>query len=1181
MSQSGLDTSHRRPEATIDDVISVSRNDPVIGRVVRLISEGGTSPLNLTGMPEPMKAYLIAVLSSETGRPAVVAVADELVARRMQADLSAFFEDEVPILRQRELSLTDVDASSRGTELDRIRVLRRIVSGEFAAVIVTSGALCNRLMPVEDFRKAEIRLSKGMHVSPEDLAMRLVGNGFERVRAVEGEGEFARRGDILDVFPVGSERPIRFSFFDDEIDGIKSFDMNSQRSVEVLASVHLDIAREILVPEARRDSLAAEIADEGERARADAIANGAERDVCDRFLRGAISDAQRISDGIPFSGLEKWIRRIYKQSNTTLDYLRLGNTLFFADELIQIRKRADAHTADFRHRFSSMLEKGQILPISEDLLLRSDEVMAGISGRPGTVTLSTLPTSGNGLSGGERFEISGRASDSFRGHEERLAQTISERNRQRLSTYIMAGEGARAAGLKSLLFEREAFAPILSATLPSGFEYPGAGLWIVGTQDVFGIDRPMRKKRVQGVRIDLFGDLIPGELVVHDIHGIGRYDGIVNLLSGGIRRDYLKISYASDDSLYIPTESLDSIQKYVGTEGRTPKLSRLGGQDWNRMKERARGSIRKLAIDLVTLYARRRELRGHAFSPDSPWQRQFEEDFPYTETQDQINAIREIKKDMESERIMDRLLCGDVGFGKTEVAFRAIFKCIMDGKQALMLAPTTVLVQQHYENLKQRLDGYPVRVGLLSRFAMPAEVKKTVQGFNEGTIDVVVGTHRVLSKDIAPKNLGLLVVDEEQRFGVEHKERIKSLRSSVDVLTMTATPIPRTLHMSLSGIREISVIEEPPLDRRPVQTYVLEYDPDIISEACVREISRRGQVFYLFNDTHRIEEKVTELEKALPGARIVMGHGKMPERQLEQIIEHFIRHEADILVCTTIIESGIDMPNVNTIVVENADRFGLAQLYQLRGRVGRSGRQAYAYITYKRDKVLTEDAQKRLAAIRDFTELGSGFKIALKDLEVRGAGNLLGGEQHGQMDVIGYELYCRMLDEEIKNLSGIETIRPREASVDIEIDAYLPPEYIQDEGQRMDAYRRIASVTSYKDWKDVLEELSDRYGPPPKEARVLADIAYVRKMAANYDFSRVTIKSGAAYFYYADDARPDMKALSRVLGDSRYAGRILVSSIGKPYVRYQPEQASVENITPFLRMFFMRMEGIDPEDGNH
>lgn len=1164
---------------TVGDILHAGFEDPVFREVAEKFSSGkGSSRFNLTGMPESMKAYLTAALATKLNRPAVILVADELVARRLQADLSAFFEKEVLILREREQSLADVDASSRGAEIVRIRTLRKLLDGDCAAVVVTAGALANRLMPATDFRKAELVVTQATRVSPEDLAMRLSGNGYERVRSVEAEGEFSRRGDILDVFPVGCERPIRISFFDDEVDGIKSFDLETQRSVETLRTVRVDIAREILVPENRRQMIAGQIAEAGETARAAAFSRGASRDVCEKLLRIAQQDAERVSEGMLFAGPERWIRLIYRKNDTVLGYAKSGGALLIVDELIQIRKRTDAGLADFMQRFSSMLEKGQILPVSEDIYIKSSEWMVELDRSTEAVTFSTLPTVGNGLPNAERREIFGRACDSFRGHEEHLAGLISERNKQRKRTVIMAGTGARTDRLRAFLFEREAFAPLLEPTLPSGFEYPAAELMIAGLQDIFGIDRPLRRKRAQGIRIDLFSDLVPGELVVHDVHGIGRYDGIVNLKSGTTRRDYLKITYASDDSLYIPMGSLDSIQKYVGTEGRAPKLSRLGGQDWNRMKERAQTSIKKLAIDLVALYAQRREFRGHAFSPDSPWQRQFEEDFPYTETQDQINAIREIKADMESDRIMDRLLCGDVGFGKTEIAFRAIFKCVTDGKQAILLAPTTVLVQQHYENLKARLESYPVRIGLLSRFAMPAEIKRSIQGLSDGSIDVVVGTHRVLSKDIAPKDLGLLVIDEEQRFGVEHKEKIKALRSSVDVLTLTATPIPRTLQMSLSGIRDISVIEEPPLDRRPVQTYVLEYDPDILTDACLREISRQGQVFYLFNDTHRIEEKVVELEKALPGARIVMGHGKMAERQLERIIESFIRHEADILVCTTIIESGIDMPNVNTIVVENADRFGLAQLYQLRGRVGRSDRQAYAYITYRKDKVLTEDAQKRLAAIRDFTELGSGFKIALKDLEVRGAGNLLGSEQHGQMDIIGYELYCRMLDEEIKNLQGIETVRARDAIVDIEIDAYLSPDYIHDEGQRMDAYRKIASVASGKEYQDVLEELSDRYGSLPPEAKILADISYVRHTAARFGLQRVTVKDKAATMYYADGASPDMKALSRVLSDPRYEGRILLSQINKPYIRYQPEKHTPQEITGELRRFFMLMEGIETDE---
>ena len=691
---------------------------------------------------------------------------------------------------------------------------------------------------------------------------------------------------------------------------------------------------------------------------------------------------------------------------------------------------------------------------------------------------------------------------------------------------------------------------------------------LIGTQDIFGVDRGIKKKKKGGMTIDLFSDLVPGELVVDDENGVGRYDGLVNLEVEGTKRDYLQITYANDDHLYIPMDRLDHIQKYVASDGRTPKLARLGSAEWSKSVSRAKNSIKQLAFDLVELYAKRQAVDGYAFAPDTVWQAQFEDDFPYQETDDQLNAIKEIKKDMESKKSMDRLLCGDVGFGKTEVAFRAIFKCVMDGKQAVLLAPTTVLVQQHYDNLKERLRGYPIRIAMLSRFATPKEVKRAVQGINDGSVDVVVGTHRVLSKDVQPRNLGLMVIDEEQRFGVNHKEKMKTLRNTVDVLTLTATPIPRTLHMSLSGIRDISVLEEPPQDRRPVQTYVIEYDPQIIAEACLREIERHGQVFYLFNNTHLIQEKAEMLADMLPGARIVYAHGKMSERELESIIEAFIRKEADILVCTTIIESGVDMPNVNTIIVENSDRFGLSQLYQLKGRVGRSDRQAYAYITYQPEKVLNEDAEKRLAAIRDFTELGSGIKIALKDLEVRGAGNLLGAEQHGQMDVIGYELYCRMLDEEIKKLSGTWEPEVEDTVIKMSEDAYISPAYIPDDGQRMDVYRHIQSIASRKEREDLEDELIDRFGDVPKEVTILANIAIIRHQAAKLGFEKVEIEKDTAKLYFRPGVSGAAAAVLMASGDKRFDGHIMVYSLKHPFLQYKPmpkDQAEiVANVADLL-----------------
>lgn len=1161
------------PAESMTRILSMAERDPIFQKILGDLAQPTFDHINTTGMTDSQKAYLVSALSQKTGRKPVVLVPDELRARTLQLDMSAFVEEDVLILRQRELNLADVDASSREAELSRIGVLRRLLTGDFGAVIITAGSLMNRLMPVSDFLNSFVTLRIGMRVRPEDLAMRLINIGYERTRKVEGEGEFARRGDIFDVFPSGSDEPVRISFFDEDIDQIKKFDLETQRSTAQLKEITITTGRELLVPVARRGEISRRILEEGEKARLEAAQNGADRNACENMSRLAAQDAERISEGLLFSGLEKWTTILMPESDSVLAYIRSCPYLLFLDEAMQFRKRLDSAQADFMQRFTALFEKGQVLPLSEKAIWKGAELFIELDRKGRVITLSALPTSGNGLPGGTGHTVFGRASDSFRGHEESLAKLITQRRKDSKDTILMAGEGARADRLRQFLADHETYSEIFPRHLPAGFEYPAASLMIIGTQDIFGVDRPMRRKKSQGVHIDLFSDLVPGEMVVHEQHGIGRYDGMVNLEAGGVRRDYLKITYASEDSLYIAMENLDQIQKYVGSEGRAPKLSRLGGQEWNRMKEKARVSIRKLAVDLVALYAQRQAIKGHNFAPDTVWQREFEEDFPYQETEDQLTAIADIKADMESDKVMDRLLCGDVGFGKTEVAFRAIFKCIMDGKQAILLAPTTVLVQQHYENLRERLSRFPVKVGLLSRFATPAMIKQTVKGLHEGSIDVVVGTHRVLSKDIVPKEIGLLIVDEEQRFGVEHKEKLKEFRHSVDVLTLTATPIPRTLHMSLSGIRDISILEEPPLDRRPVQTYVMEYDADIIAEACLREISRQGQVFYLFNDTHRIQEKVAALEQALPGARIFYAHGKMGERQLENIIESFIYHEADILVCTTIIESGIDMPNVNTIIVEDADRFGLAQLYQLKGRVGRSDRQAYAYITYRRDKILTEVAEKRLTAIRDFTELGSGFKIALKDLEVRGAGNLLGAEQHGQMDVIGYDLYCRMLEEEIKNIRGQEPAPVRQAFVEIDVDAYISPEYIHDDGQRMDAYRRISQIKNSQEYMDVLDELMDRYGEVPRQVQILTDISYIRQMAGHFGFSRVLVKDEQVLLYYIEGARPDMEALSRILAHPDFKGRILFSALQKPYIQYRPAPKDRGQITDRLREFFRILEG--------
>lgn len=1148
---------------TSEKLFSYASRDPAYQVLRDHIIHGRKGAINVNGPSDSLKSYLLMALAWDTKYKPCIFLSDELRARSLSEELRGYSKGDVLIFRQRELNLIDAVASSRESEIERLSVLHKISSNDFDALIITGGASLSKLMPAEIFKSLTKTVYIGDTIKSDDFCKELLAMGYERTRLVEGPGQFAQRGDIIDIVPPGmgvgaadEKAGIRLSFFDDEIDAIKKMDINSQRSIEMLKEVSLCPAREILIPQQRRRDIAEAIRKE----------KTTEATAMQR------RDAQKIEEGISFSGLDRYISLIYPDAQSILDYLPQAGTFIAVDELLRVRNRMDAYLADFYERFKVLLSKGGILPCSEDILYKGVDILRKLDTRNQLFHFATISSSGNGFPKAIDITVAGRECDSYRAKETKLIMDVKDRRLANKETILMISHEARRERLQTLFDEYGT--PVVFADYPikNGFEYMAASVLFVGSNQIFGTERPLKKKHTKGIKIDLFSDLQPGDLVVHESHGIGRFIGLMNIKSNGIQRDYLKIEYHGSDSLYIPTESFDQIQKYVGAQGREPRLSKLGGQDWNKLKERARDSIRKLATNLVKLYAERISRKGHKFLPDTVWQQEFEETFPYEETADQIKSIQEIKADMESEKVMDRLLCGDVGFGKTEVAFRCIFKCVMDGKQAAILVPTTVLAQQHYENLKERLAGFPIQVGLLSRFASDAMIKETRQDVACGKVDIVIGTHRILSKDINFKDLGLLVIDEEQRFGVDHKERLKEIFPAVDVLTLTATPIPRTLHMSMSGIRDISVLEDPPPDRRAVQTYVMEYDEGIIAEALLREISRKGQVFYLYNDTRKMSEKVAMIEKIIPGARIAYAHGKMGERQLEDVVSAFIKDEADVLVCTTIIESGIDMPNVNTIIVEDADKLGLAQLYQLRGRVGRSDRQAYAYVTYRPDRILTEIAEKRLAAIRDYTELGSGFKIALRDLEVRGAGNLLGAEQHGNLDAIGYDLYCKMLEEEIHSQTGVIEPVHNEASVEIQIDAYIPRYYVPDEGQRMDMYRRIAEIINSRTYYDVLDEIGDRYGELPGQIITLADIAYVRAMAAASGFSRVWDKAGSIILTYRDGVTPDMQIISRMLNIPGYKGQILFNAGTKPYLVFRNAARVMTKAPALMRSLFMDYE---------
>ncbi|NMB96397.1 MAG: transcription-repair coupling factor, partial [Clostridiaceae bacterium] len=850
----------------------------------------------------------------------------------------------------------------------------------------------------------------------------------------------------------------------------------------------------------------------------------------------------------------------------------------------------------------NLLEKGRILPQNTDILFDYEDICKKLDKRQ-RICLNTILHSQQDSIGGilqdtrksiKTYSFICKQNPSYYGFFKLLINDLKECKRKDNKVVIMAGTKTRGEKLRDNLhtegieavYSDSVHTSLLSGnivitqgSLNNGFQYPLIGFVVISEREVFGNDRKRKKsskRKSKGVDINFFTDLNPGDYVVHQTHGIGQYVGIEKLVVEGIHKDYLKIKYQGKDFLYIPTSHLDVIQKYIGSEGKAPKINKLGGNDWIKVKKRVKESLKELAEDLVKLYAERKAIKGYSFSKDTVWQNEFEEQFPYEETDDQLRCTEEIKKDMESNKPMDRLLCGDVGYGKTEVALRAAFKAVMNGKQVAFLVPTTVLAQQHYNNFVERMKNFPVNVEMLSRFRTKAEQGRILQDLKRGQIDVLVGTHRLIQKDIQFKDLGLLIIDEEQRFGVAHKERLKNIRPNVDVLTLTATPIPRTLHMSLIGVRDISVLEEPPEERYPVQTYVMEYNLDIVRDAIDRELARGGQVYYLYNRVRTIDLKASQIQELVPEARIGVAHGQMGERKLEDIMLKFMRREFDILICTTIIESGLDLPNVNTLIIEDADKMGLSQLYQLRGRVGRSNRLAYAYITYKKDKVLSEIAEKRLQTIKEFTEFGSGFKIAMRDLEIRGAGNLLGPEQHGHIESVGYDMYCRLLDEAVRELKGeLPPEKEPEVNIDLNIDAYIADEYINKEIQKIEMYKKIASIQDEQDVIDIKDELLDRYGDLPKQVENLISIAYIKALAGKLGISAITEKKDALIFQFKDKKIVKIDVISKLA--AKYKRQILFNAENNPYLMYKISGNDREKLPDNIKIVLHDIESFEVE----
>ena len=1076
------------------------------------------------------------------------------------------------MLLRREWQIRPGAVASRDWERGRLAALYALVRGETPkAVVATADALMARTLPPELLKSLAVTLKPGERVDLKALADRLLAAGYVRCQQVEGVGQFALRGGILDVFSPLMEQPVRCEFFDDEIDSMGVFDPGTQRR-----TANQDTA--LLLPAAEVLPRQAEGGLEGLGEKLLALAAKLEKKEGSHAASRLQEDGERLKNGSLPDGLDRYLAAVYPEETAGVHYLPKDAVVFLC-EGGRVDDRVKGALLENRQDLEILLENGVLAGEYAKLLLSAEEFYAALEDFP-VILANALPTSRHPFPPKGLLNVSARQLSSYGGSLETAVADLEQYRVQGSAVLLLCAGETRAKNLHRLLLERRIPAAldvkgiampapgeirISLGALSAGCEWPSLRLAVLTEGQ---LTAPVQRRRLRNPKesnrqkIQSYTDLKPGDLVVHTHHGIGRYAGIQRMPVDGVEKDYIKIDYAGGDCLYVPATQLDLVGKYIGNgdsgEGRQ-KLNKLGGTEWAKQKTRAKKAVKDLAKGLTKLYAERQRRPGFAFSPDSPWQREFEDAFPYPETDDQLRAIAEIKKDMERPRPMDRLLCGDVGYGKTEVALRAVMKCILDGKQAVILVPTTVLAQQHYTTAVGRFRNFPVKLAVLSRFTQPKEVKRILEETKEGRVDLLIGTHKLLQKDMAFKDLGLLVIDEEQRFGVTHKERLKELSRQVDVLTLSATPIPRTLNMALSGLRDMSAIEEPPADRQPVQTYVMEHDWAILEDAMRKELGRGGQIYYLHNRVESIDLTASRIQKLLgPEVHVVTGHGKMTEQELSAVMGAMVNGEADVLVCTTIIETGIDISNVNTLIIEDADRMGLAQLHQIRGRIGRSARRAYAYLTYRRGKVLQELAAKRLAAIREYVEFGSGFRIAMRDLEIRGAGNLLGPEQSGYLMSVGYDLYLKLLEEAVLEERGEERTIEAECSADLTVNANIPERYVPSAEQRMDLYRRIAAIRSNDDASDLLDELLDRYGEVPKAVLALLDVALLRAAASKAGVSEIVQKKDVLRFQLAV-FRPE--AVVKVCGLNKYRQRLTVAAGENPALtlRLKPGADALES----------------------
>lgn len=1159
----------------------------------------GKGPVQVSGVTDSQKVHVMHELSKDNPWRLVVTY-DDTRAKEIFDDFS-YFEPNTWLYPARDLLFYSSDIHGNLLTRQRMQVFKHLLEDEGGVVVTTVDGLMDHLLPLSRIKESCLNIMVGQTLDMEEIKHLLTGMGYERMGQVDGMGQFSVRGGILDVFPLTEEVPVRIELWGDEVDSIRSFDAESQRSIQQMDEVTIYPAAElILTKKDIEEGILCLEADEKKQEKA--FRDQKKPEEAQRIRRAVGELVESLKEGFDVQTLDAYIRYFCRDTVSFLDYMKevgakvtlvssgaagkasekkqAAGLALILDEPQRMKEKAETVETEFRESMSHRLEQGYILPGQADLLFASKTVLADCH-TSHSIFMTGLDQRLPGMTPKAKYSLTGKNLNSYQNSFELLIKDLTRWKKDGYRVILLSASRTRASRLAGDLreYDLRAFCPedagrpvapgeimVTYGKLHKGFEYPLIKFVVITEGDMFGVEKRKKKRKkynYEGKKISSFSELSVGDYVVHESHGLGIYKGIEKIEQDHVIKDYIKVEYGDGGNLYLPATRLDGIQKYAGADAKVPKLNKLGGTEWTKTKTKVRTAVREIAKELVELYAARQDAEGFQYGPDTVWQKEFEEMFPYDETDDQLTAIDDTKRDMESKKIMDRLICGDVGYGKTEIALRAAFKAVQEEKQVVYLVPTTILAQQIYNTFVQRMKDFPVRVDMMSRFRTPGEMKKTVEGLKKGYVDIIVGTHRVLSKDVQFKNLGLLIVDEEQRFGVTHKEKIKQMKQNVDVLTLTATPIPRTLHMSLIGIRDMSVLEEPPVDRVPIQTYVMEYNDEMIREAIHRELGRGGQVYYVYNRVNNIDEVANHVASLVPDANVAFAHGQMNEHQLEKIMLDFINGDIDVLVSTTIIETGLDIPNANTMIIQDADRLGLSQLYQIRGRIGRSNRTSYAFLMYKRDKMLKEDAEKRLQAIREFTELGSGIKIAMRDLEIRGAGNILGAEQHGHMEAVGYDLYCKMLNEAVIALKGgQEEEETFETVVDCDIDAFIPDGYIKNEYLKLDVYKRISAIETDDEYMDMQDELIDRFGDIPKSVDNLLRVAELKAMAHRAYVTEVDINTQEIRIELYPKAKLDVTGIPALIAEYKAALRFAQGE--KPVLFYQDKGKKHKDCEPMM-----------------